>query len=217
MIEVYCHTSPSGKRYVGVATYGACMRWKQHVWDALRGSDLPFHRAIRKYGADSFSHETLAVCDTFQGAMSAERYWIELLRSKGPGGYNATDGGEGPNGLQHSETFKERMSARVKALWGCPEYRERMRAARAEVWRRPDFRSKVIAGHIGGKRSAETRARMSAAQKARFAAERAAGITHRGRPGVTPTPETCAKISTAKKGRPWSAARRAAEERKRAT
>lgn len=54
--SVYCHTSPSGKKYVGIS--------KNPVkrWNSGRGysKNYRFARAINKYGWDSFRHEILA-------------------------------------------------------------------------------------------------------------------------------------------------------------
>lgn len=71
MIDVYCHTSPSGKRYVGYSKHGMAERWRQHVEAALAGGGYLLHRAIRKYGADAFRHELLEQSDTEAGAKSA--------------------------------------------------------------------------------------------------------------------------------------------------
>ncbi len=91
---VYCHTSPSGKKYVGL-TKSLERRWKEHVSDAKSGSPLGFHKALRKYGHENFTHEILEVMSTRTGANKAEKLWIARLKTRSHAGYNETDGGEG--------------------------------------------------------------------------------------------------------------------------
>lgn len=95
MIDVYCHTSPCGKKYVGVSSRGWEARWQDHVQDSETGSDLLFACAIRKYGADCFDHEVLEQCKTAEEASAAEVRWIAQLDTNGPNGYNGTRGGYG--------------------------------------------------------------------------------------------------------------------------
>jgi group I intron endonuclease len=97
VIEVYCHTSPSGKQYVGYSVRGAAERFRRHVRDARRGSAYPFHRAIRKYGEGAFECQVLVRCDSVYEARREEKIWIRRLGTLVPGGYNATTGGEGAN------------------------------------------------------------------------------------------------------------------------
>jgi hypothetical protein len=90
-------------------------RWRCHVWDALqRGSDFPFHKALRKYGPSTFRTEILEVMSTRAGALRAERIWIRELGTFGDGGYNATTGGDGAFGHVVSAEARARMSAAKK-------------------------------------------------------------------------------------------------------
>jgi len=80
------------------------------VSDASRGSDIAFHRAIRKYGPESFTHEILERMTTEAGAKRAEQLWIRELGTRAPNGYNLTDGGEGCVGYRHSAQTRALMS-----------------------------------------------------------------------------------------------------------
>lgn len=89
---VYCHTSPSGKKYVGIS----CDPEKR--WNSGRGyaKNYRFHRAIRKYGWNSFSHVVIADNLSVEDASKLERSLIEeghLTDYKY--GYNLRDGGDG--------------------------------------------------------------------------------------------------------------------------
>lgn len=55
---IYMYKSPSGKYYIG-QTIRPKFRKNEHVSRAFNGSELPFHRAIRKYGMDSFEYSIL--------------------------------------------------------------------------------------------------------------------------------------------------------------
>lgn len=154
MLEVYCHTSPSGKRYVGFSSQGMLARWGQHTRAAARGSRHAFHRAIRKYGPESFTSEVLERMTTEAGAKRAEQLWIAALGTFGAGGYNATRGGEGTSGLALSpERQAKLITAAAAANRGRP--------------RSADVRARIGAAHKGGVRPPEQRAQISAALKGR--------------------------------------------------
>ncbi len=186
MIDVYCHTSPSGKKYVGVSTAGWKARWRSHTFDARHGSALPLHQAIRKYGAGAFTHEVLQVCADAEEAATAEQTWIERLQTHvSVGGYNATLGGTGIHGV--SQEARERIGAAHRGKTVSVEARARMSASRTGVLRGPQSpvhkakisaantgkrcsdlaRLKIRAANLGKKASAETRAKMSAARTGR--------------------------------------------------
>jgi len=97
----------TGKVYVGQTVQSVEARWKKHT-DAVRsGSALPFHRALRKYGAESFQFGVVEECFSLAALNEAEARWIAELGAFGPGGYNCTTGGEG---FTVSANTKKRMS-----------------------------------------------------------------------------------------------------------
>lgn len=108
----------NGKYYVGKTIKDSL---DQYLADAasmaIRGkNNRPLlHRAIRKYGADSFVIEPLAECETNADASNLERLWIILLSSKNHTiGYNLSDGGEGSPGCKHSLEVRQRWSEQRK-------------------------------------------------------------------------------------------------------
>lgn len=92
---IYCHTNTNNqKRYVGQTRHTMEHRWREHMKCARRGDSGPFHRAIRKYGADAFSHEVLETCDTQEAANEAEIKWIAAFETtREDVGYNLDTGG----------------------------------------------------------------------------------------------------------------------------
>lgn len=111
---VYMHTSPSGKRYIGITSQKPERRWrkngegyKDHVY---------FWRAIQKYGWDNFEHIIL-----FDGLIKeeAEQKEIELIAYYNSNnedyGYNLSSGGEsGSKGYKYTDEQRKRMSENRK-------------------------------------------------------------------------------------------------------
>jgi hypothetical protein len=104
---------------------------------ARKGSSLPFHRAIRKYGASAFTCEVLHAGLSLTDALSAEKAAIARLCAAGDGGYNATTGGEG---YEYGAEAREKISASLKGRKVSDETRSRMRAA-AKLRMTPEARA----------------------------------------------------------------------------
>ena len=86
----------NGKAYVGCTKASVEGRWKQHLKDAKKGRSYAIYAALRKYGASSFSIETLeVVVGAHSDLMAAEIRQIEAHNCIAPKGYNLTKGGEG--------------------------------------------------------------------------------------------------------------------------
>lgn len=87
------------KQYVGMTTRGLEARRKQHFYYAKSGSEVHFHRAIRKYGEEAFSWEVVYVGETVEELFEKE---IELIAELDTykNGYNMTLGGEGVVGCE---------------------------------------------------------------------------------------------------------------------
>lgn len=117
---IYCHTSPSGKRYIGQTRNDPTVRWGKG-----RGYDrCPyFNRAIKKYGWDNIEHSILMVCGTKQMADLLETRLIARFDTTNPAkGYNAALGGTGPVGVkwtdEHKKQHSERVTGRGNGMYG---------------------------------------------------------------------------------------------------
>jgi group I intron endonuclease len=130
--EVYRHTSPSGKSYVGWTSQGSETRWRHHVSQALRKVDAcpAFHRAIRKYGPEAFTHEVLERLTTEAGAKRAEQLWIAEIGTV-EGGYNISEGGDGSTGGGRVFTAEHRskLSEARKGKRATAESRQKVSAS----------------------------------------------------------------------------------------
>lgn len=137
---------------------------------------------------------------TEAGALRAEQLWIARLGSFGPGGYNATTGGDRPSqstpwnkGRRMSEEACARNAAARLGSKHTPETIARMVAARA----RPEVKARMSASHVGKKHSDETRSRMSAAHVRRSNEARAkSALAMKGRKHK---PETIEKMRVAQR------------------
>ena len=99
--EIYCITSPSGKKYVGQCVKilssgknrGYISRWKEHITDAYyKDCCRLLNSSIRKYGHENFTIEVLKEC-SLNELNFYEKYYISSLNTQKPYGYNLTDGG----------------------------------------------------------------------------------------------------------------------------
>lgn len=107
MAIVYLLTNTvNGKKYVGKTVRSLDIRWQEHVNCSKYHSTLHIHKAIRKYGSDSFSKEIIEECDN-NNASNREVFWIETFNTFYHG-YNMTKGGEGVEGFIHSKESNEK-------------------------------------------------------------------------------------------------------------
>ena len=83
---VYCHTSPDGRRYIGVTCRKPEKRW--NYGNGYKENSY-FTRSIEKYGWGNFKHEILCEGLTRQGASWLEKKFIEF--------YGTTDRAKGFN------------------------------------------------------------------------------------------------------------------------
>lgn len=182
-----CRNTINGKCYVGKSVVGMGRRKAWHYGAARRGEGWCLHNAIRKYGEAAFEWEVLFESDDPDELGRMECACIAERKTRRPGGYNLTDGGDGVRGRDPEAT--ERIAAFHRGRKRSDETRKRI--------------SDVMKGkrtRLGSVCSEETRKKI------------AASLT-----GRQPAPETVAKIAAFMRGRPKSAAQKAkmAEARRR--
>ena len=108
---VYCHTSPSGKRYIGITCQRPTRRW--NGGNGYRQNPY-FYNAILKYGWANIRHEILYKGLSRDEACEKEIKLICSYKSNNPKyGYNLSAGGEcGFSGCSWSE--KQRRMAKIR-------------------------------------------------------------------------------------------------------
>ena len=156
----------NGKCYVGqtVRSFDERMYW--HIYSARTGPTSFIHRALRKYGIQSFECSVIDIADSKEALAEKEIYWIGNLNTKVPNGYNMTDGGTGGTtnkGRPHSEATIRKMSELKKGknnpFFG-KQHSERFRRKMSD---------RLIGNQhlLGHKHSEDSRRKMSESQKAR--------------------------------------------------
>jgi len=110
----YIRHKESGKGYIGQHNKpDPKRRWARHGCDANKKSNLPFHRALRKYGYDAFTWEVLGIFP-YDALTNMEGYYAEVLGTYiwdyNPGGYNAVWCNENFTiGLKHTPEHIEKI------------------------------------------------------------------------------------------------------------
>ena len=156
---IYCHTSPSGKKYIGQTNhYGKrCAAHKRDSKDPVKSKNR-FHSAIIKYGWNSFTHEILKNDLTLEEANYWEEFYIKELNTIHPNGYNLTTGGLN---YKVSEDTKLKMSSARVGVFHSEETKKKLK----EYSNRDDVKNKRI--EASKNRSSESRAKTSEANKRR--------------------------------------------------
>jgi group I intron endonuclease len=132
----------NNKMYVGITTQEPPLRWRNHINDAKRGDGgcKYLHRAIRKYGEDSFDFSVIDIASSQDDLHKKEKWYIFFLGTKKPHGYNLTDGGQGTSGYEWSDESRKKMSDSTLARWARPEEVEAARQKTAAWFSRPENR-----------------------------------------------------------------------------
>ncbi len=106
----------NGKVYIGQTILSLPKRIWFHNQAAESCYDVTvFHKAIHKYGKDSFEWNVLALCENDEELNNLEVKFIKELNSKIPFGYNMTDGGENRSGI-NNPMFGKKQSDYCRAV-----------------------------------------------------------------------------------------------------
>jgi len=132
MFTIYQVTNTiNGKCYVGYNShFNERKRFNEHSQSAKRGSVLPLHAAIRKYGKKNFSLSILETGENEEyGLKVAEPMYIAWLKPE----YNICSGGEGTPGRVWSEESRRKSSAKQKGRKLTEEHKEALRGPRPHM------------------------------------------------------------------------------------
>ncbi len=116
----------NGKKYIGKTMKSLSSRKGAHISASLHGSQVLFHKAIRKYGVRSFDWNKVYHSKNEQELFHKEIEYIKLHKTKCPKGYNLTDGGEGATGYICSPEQRKRMSENRKGFKHTAEAKAKM-------------------------------------------------------------------------------------------
>lgn len=152
MYEAYLVTNLiNGKHYVGITSQGVEERFKQHLWDAHRGSKTIFHNAIRKYGIENFKLETLESNISNDIAGEREQYYIKAYDSYylSRKGYNMTEGGNGTVGYIFTDEDKAKISEANKGRKFSEERNQRIREIMTGREYKPEWKAALSQSRLG--------------------------------------------------------------------
>jgi len=138
----------NGKQYVGQTRRTLKQRIKDHLRER-RSFMRVFHRALVKYGVDSFDFEERLVSDDMLD--QEERRLILELNTKVPNGYNLTDGGGGSKGYKHTDETKKKCSIASKGRIFSEEHKRRIALGRTG-WRHTEETKQMISQNNKGKK-----------------------------------------------------------------
>lgn len=111
--SVYIHTTPNGKKYIGITTQKPEDRWINGLGYK---KNTHFYRAIKKYGWNNINHEILFVNLLESEATEIEKELIKKYKTMNPNyGYNSTSGGE--IGKTLTEQAKIKISENRKGIY----------------------------------------------------------------------------------------------------
>ena len=106
----------NGKVYVGLTTTNLKHRRGSHIRSAKSGSMAYFHKALRKYGADSFEWDVVILTNNLQKLYQLEKMVIGMYEPWQT--YNTSLGGEhSAYGMKHSKATKDLCRQHAKARW----------------------------------------------------------------------------------------------------
>jgi len=196
--EIYVVTClVNEKIYVGQTTRGISVRWKGHTKRSSERVSL-LTRAITKYGTEVFTIKVVDTANTQEELDTKEVYWILTLGTVSPMGYNLTEGGKG--GKMSPEAVEKNRQAHLGKKVS-PEHARHLRQSRLGKTNSPEHMEKIRQFHLGRKRSDESRAKMSAAAKARSGdSTKAVEWMRQANLGGAKSPEVRAKMSASMKG-----------------
>jgi len=182
--HLYRLTSPSGKVYIGI-TKNTRKRWLEHSHAARCGSKCVLHKAICKYGFDSFKKEIL-LTSTFSYVKDLEVKAIAAYSTMIPAGYNMTAGGDGTvgyiftdedkmkiglahKGRKHSEESKKLRSEKQKGKTMPYETKQKIRATLKATPRKPEWGENISKAKRGVPQTEEARKIRAESQKLKWA------------------------------------------------
>ena len=116
MLIYECVNKVNGKVYVGLTTQPFEVRKSAHLRSAKSGSNMHFHKAIRKYGEENFEWYVVMLCGSVESMYKAEQLCISLYEKERL--YNKSAGGEhAAYGMRHTDEVKEICKEHALRRW----------------------------------------------------------------------------------------------------
>ena len=196
------------KHYIGISIHEPeSNRIRKHL--AGHGSRV-LASAVKKYGRDAFTYEILEENVFTELLPDLEVAYIAKFSTIAPKGYNLTLGGDGIQGLKHTEESREKMSLAHLGKTISKETREKIGAANRGKIYSQETREKISnALRSRPPYSQETREKIGAASRGKSLSKEHREKISRANRGRTHSQETCEKIGRAHRGKTLSSEHRA--------
>lgn len=205
---------PNGKTYIGQYAYeNPKGRYTRH-WAPNQKDTCILHRALWKYGKESFTLETLGVfprsslnnMEAYYAEQFCSYIWDTNEQAGIPGGYNMMMCGQMNRlGMKHTPEALAKMSLALTGRKHTPETCAKIGNAQRGKKCSPESIEKHRQAIIGKIPSDETRAKMSAAHKGRKWTDESKAKLSASKTGIPRSQETKDKLSKAHIGKKLSA------------
>lgn len=139
--NLYMHTCPNGKKYIGITTRNCKDRWRSG--NGYK-NNKHFYSAILKYGWENIIHEVLATELSKEEAFLYETSLIALHKSDNPFyGYNHSKGGEGKTGFSPSEETRQKIKDKLAGRHRPDEVKRKLSIAHLGKSLTPEHKEKI--------------------------------------------------------------------------
>lgn len=128
--------------YVGITSTSVKGRFARHVCAARRGKDTRIAKAIRKFGPEAFTVETLRRVNSVKLALKLETKFIKKFDTLWPNGYNSVAVGGGTWGFKFSNKSREKISGSCKGRIPWNKGRKLTASEKEKIFT-PEFRKKL--------------------------------------------------------------------------
>jgi len=116
MLIYEAYNKNNGKVYIGLTTLDLETRKSSHLRSAKSGSQMYFHKAIRKHGEGAFEWSVVATTDCLEQLYELEKSLIAMHEDWQT--YNTSKGGEhSAYGMKHTEETKRVCGEFAKRRW----------------------------------------------------------------------------------------------------
>jgi group I intron endonuclease len=176
----------NGKQYVGQTTVA-----RNRI-----GHGNLIRRAYKKHGYSSFTYEPICAEIVDRPTLNfMERFWISVMASQVPNGYNIENGGSDKGKV--TEETRKRMSVAFTGRVSSEETKAKLRNLRHSA----ETKAKISAGNKGRTFTDEVRAKIAEGNKGRKRSEETCKRIGLSKTGIKASAETRAKMSAAQKAR----------------
>ena len=150
----------NNKCYIGQTTRKVKERVDEHI--KKKKGNLILARAVRRYGIDNFSFETLQSRVPHRLLGEKEKHYIKKHKTLSPHGYNLTEGGDG--GSRQSPEIRRKISKSLKGRRFSNSHKQalsKFMKQRPPIKHTDETRRKMSKTSTGRKHTAKSKKKMS--------------------------------------------------------